>query len=59
MNRLIESFLGGLLGPVGAWTVRLLTLNQCKPDPESWGSICLGWGLLVGAIILLGSQGVR
>lgn len=56
MNRFTESFLGGLLGPVGAWTVWLLTLNRCRLDPESWSAIGLGWALLVGAIVL-GSLG--
>jgi hypothetical protein len=51
MNSFTESFLGGLLGPAGAWTVRLLTLNRCRLDPESWSAIRLGGALLVGAIV--------
>lgn len=52
MNRSTERFLGGLLGPAGAWTARLLTLNRCRLDPESWSAIGLGWAVLVGAIVL-------
>lgn len=56
MNRFTERFMGGLLGPAGAWTARLLTLNRCRLDPESWSAIGLGGALLVGGIVL-GSLG--
>ncbi|MBE2287641.1 MAG: hypothetical protein IAE77_29560 [Prosthecobacter sp.] len=51
MNPFWEQLLGRLLGPLGTWSVRVATLNRCRPDPESWGMIGLGWLILVAVIV--------
>lgn len=45
---------GDVLGYLGAWTVRIVTLGYCKPDPESWGMIFLGFVVLVALCVLVG-----
>lgn len=45
---------GDVLGYLGAWTVRIVTFGYCKPDPESWGMILLGFMVLVALCVWLG-----
>lgn len=52
MSPFWEQLLGRLLGPLGAWSVRLVTLNRCRPDAESWSMIGLGWVILVAMIVV-------
>jgi hypothetical protein len=53
------SHLGDLLGYLGSWTVRLVTLNRCKPDPESWNAIIIGFVVLVALCIVFGMSKLR
>ena len=46
--------LGELLGYLGSWTVRLLTLGRYKPDPESWEGIIIGFVVLVSLLVIWG-----
>lgn len=48
------SHVDAVLGYLGAWTVRIVTFGYCKPDPESWGMIFLGFWVLVALCVLVG-----
>ncbi len=51
---MVWSHMGDVLGYLGAWTVRIVTFGYCKPDPESWGMILLGFVVLVALCVLVG-----
>jgi hypothetical protein len=57
MNRFTESFMGERLGDLGSWTVRLLSFGLCRPDPESWEAIGIGFGVLTGLAVCWGLWG--
>jgi|GEM_PF-2837202 len=48
---------GEFFGFLGAWTVRLLTFGRCKPDPESWSAIMLGFVLFVACLVAIKTWG--
>ena len=42
---------GWILGLLGSWSIRVVTLGYCRPSSESWGSIALGFVELVLLVI--------
>ena len=48
---------GEFFGFIASWTIRLLTFGRCKPDPESWGMIMLGFVIFAALVIAAGTWG--
>jgi len=45
---------GEWLGYLGSWAIRLLTMNRCQLDPESWNAMAVGFVVLVALSIIWG-----
>ena len=45
-----------VLGFIGRWFVKLITLGRVDLDAESWTAILIGFGVFVGLITLLALQ---
>ena len=49
--RLITEHSTLILGKLGSWTPKLLTLGRWDVDEGSWTDMVIGWVVLLGAII--------